>query len=290
MENIIDTYLGFQLKVKKLSDNTIISYKRDLNAFFEYLESNSVSYKKVKKADIYAYIAFLQHNGKSVATVSRVLASIRNFYHYLCISGVLKKDPSLGIASPKYEKKLPGILTINEIERLLSEPSGTSYKELRDKAMLELLYATGIRVTELIELTLDNLDLDNSVLIFSDSNKQRIVPFGSQAHKALKTYMDNPAFNSKENVYIFTNLYGKKLTRQGFWKIIKHYKTAASIKKEITPQTLRHSFAAHLMDNGIDNSSLQELMGYSAIASVKKYEELSGKRIIDIYKKVHPRA
>ncbi len=290
MENVISTYLDFQSKVKKLSENTIISYRRDLNGFCEYLKSNSISYKKAKKTDIYGYVTYLQRTGKSAATVSRVLASVRNFYHYLCITGNLKKDPTIDVASPKCEKKLPGILTLNEVEKLLSAPSGNSYKEIRDRAMLELLYATGIRVSELIELTFDNIDFDNSVLVFNEVGKQRIIPFGSQARKALRIYRDNFAFYERDNVYFFTNLYGKKLTRQGFWKIIKHYKSVAAIKKEITPQILRHSFAAHLMDNGIDNSSLQELMGYQAIASVKKYEELSGKKIIDIYKKVHPRA
>ncbi|MBO5454215.1 MAG: tyrosine-type recombinase/integrase [Clostridia bacterium] len=290
MEKAVDTYLNFQNKVKKLSGNTVSSYRRDLYAFAVYLQEKSISYKKVKKTDIYEYISQLQHKGKSQATVARVVASIRNFYHYLCMSGNMKKDPSSGISAPKIEKKLPGILTLSEVDRLLSQPSGTSYKERRDKAMLELLYATGIRVSELIELTVDNLDMDNYVIMFIENGKQRIVPFGNQAHKALELYFESSPYHSEPGISLFTNLYGKKLTRQGFWKIIKHYKVMAAIKKDITPQMLRHSFAAHLMDNGIDNSSLQELMGYSAIASVKKYEELSGKRIVDIYKKVHPRA
>jgi len=290
LEKIVDTYLEFQNKVKKLSENTVSSYRRDLCAFSDYLYSAGINYKKVKKTDIYEYITLLQQKGKSSATVARVVASIRSFYRYLCVSGVMKKDPSLGVSAPKTEKKLPGILTLSEVDRFLSQPSGNSYKHRRDKAMLELLYATGIRVSELIELTTDNLDMDNSIIILNDNIKQRIVPFGSQAQKALTVYLGNSPYHQEPGTYLFTNLYGKKLTRQGFWKIIKHYKVLASIRKEITPQTLRHSFAAHLMDNGIDNSSLQELMGYSAIASVKKYEELSGKRIVDIYKKVHPRA
>lgn len=289
MEKTVDTYLDFQLKTKRLSQNTIISYRHDLYAFADYLYSNSINYTKVKKSDILAYITFLQQSGKSNSTVARIIASIRNYYHYLCISGKIHRDPTLGISSPKFEKKLPGILTLSEVDRLLSQPCGDTYKDKRDKAMLELLYATGIRVSELIELTVENIDLDNCVIVFYSDGKQRLVPFGSHALKALKAYVEGSDYHKEPGAFLFTNLHGRKLTRQGFWKIIKHYREKANIKKTITPSILRHSFAAHLMDNGIDNSSLQELMGFSAIASVKKYEELSGKRIVDVYKKVHPR-
>lgn len=290
MEKSIDTYLEFQIKTKRLSENTILSYRRDLYAFSEYLKSLKINYLKVKKTDVYEYIYNLQQKGKSVSTIARTTASIRNYYHYMFMSGKIKQDPSLGINSPKIEKKLPGILSLSEVERLLSQPKGNTYKELRDKAMLELLYATGIKVSELIELTLNEIDIDNSIIILAENEKQRIVPFGSKAKKALVNYLNNSKFHNDSNGYLFTNLYGNKLTRQGFWKILKYYKVAASIQKEITPKTLRHSYAVHLMDNGIDISSLQELMGYSAISSAKKYAELSGRRIIDIYKKVHPRA
>lgn len=290
MEKSIDTYLENQNKTKKLSDNTILSYRRDLYAFSEYLKSAKKSFLKVKKNDLYEYMSYLQRKGKSVSTVARHIASIRNFYQYMVSSGKVKTDPCIGISSPKSEKKLPGILTLSEVERLLSQPNGNTYKELRDKAMLELLYATGIKVSELIELTVNEIDIENSIIIFTGNEKQRIVPFGNSAKKAMINYLNNSDFHQKENAYLFTNLYGNKLTRQGFWKILKHYKIAASIQKEITPKTLRHSFAVHLMDNGIDVGSLQELMGYSAISSAKKYAELSGRRIIDIYKKVHPRA
>ena len=290
MENSIDTYLQYQTKTRKLASNTILSYQRDLYAFFSFLEARKIKYKKVKKAEIYEYISYLQQNGKSASTVARVVASIRNFYKFLVLTDVIKKDPAVGISSPKGEKKLPGILTVAEVDRLLSQPQGDSFKELRDKAMLEVLYATGVRASVFVELTMLNLDLNNNLLMFMENDKQRVVPFGNQARIALERYLSASDYHSGEEAYLFTNLYGKKLTRQGFWKIIKYYKTKASIKKEVTPQVLRHSFAAHLMDNGIDDESLQELMGYSAISSVKKYAELSNRRIVDIYKKVHPRA
>ena len=289
MEKIVDTYLEFQNKVKKLSENTVSSYRRDLCAFSDYLYSAGINYKKVKKTDIYEYITLLQQKGKSSATVARVVASIRSFYRYLCVSGVMKKDPSLGVSAPKTEKKLPGILTLSEVDRFLSQPSGNSYKHRRDKAMLELLYATGIRVSELIELTTDNLDMDNSIIILNDNIKQRIVPFGSQAQKALTVYLGNSPYHQEPGTYLFTNLYGKKLTRQGFWKIIKHYKVLASIRKEITPQTLRHSFAAHLVENGADLKSVQEMLGHSDISTTQIYAQMGHHKIREVYTKTHPR-
>jgi integrase/recombinase XerD len=247
---------------------------------------------KLRKNNLTAYFVYLQKEGKSVATVARAIAAVRGFYEYLALSGVVKRDPAAGIPVPKPEKRLPGILTVHEIEVFLDQPDLSSTKGCRDKAMLELMYATGLKVSELIALKLGDVDFNTGLIRCVSGGTERIVPFGSVSSDALKKYIELSVYHRSKNpdMLLFTNLYGKQMSRQGFWKIIKQYKAQAGIAKEITPQVLRHSFAAHLIDNGLDTSALQELMGYTAASSAQFYANLSGAHIKEIYKKAHPRA
>lgn len=292
MKEHIKGYLSYIEKNKKRRKSTVSSYEHDLSEFESYISGKNMDFTKLRKNNLTAYFVYMQKEGKSVATVARAIAAVRGFYEFLCLSGVMKRDPAAGIPVPKPEKKLPGILTVHEIESFLAQPDCTSCKGCRDKAMLELMYATGLKVSELISLKLGSVDFNTGLIRCATETNERIVPFGSVSSDALKKYIELSPYHKGKNpdMLLFTNLYGKKMTRQGFWKIIKQYKTQAGIAKEITPQTLRHSFAAHLIDNGLDTQSLQELMGYTAAASAQFYANLSGAHIKEVYKKAHPRA
>lgn len=292
METSIDTYLRYLKETKRLSDNTISSYRRDLVAYLNYLEGQRIPLEKVKRSNIVNYEIMQQKSGKSNASIARMLASIRGYHQYLYLIGVTAKNPSAGIESPKQERKLPGILTVKEVDLLLSQPVLNNYKGYRDKAMLELLYATGIRVSELIGLQVKDVDFKHGLIRCHGEDKERYIPFGAICSDALQTYINLSPYHRDQDPeqLLFTNLNGKQMSRQGFWKIIKRYKQQAGIEKEITPQVLRHSFAAHLMDNGVDLKSLQELMGHAAISSTQVYDELTHNRLREIYKKTHPRA
>ena len=273
---IIDTYLGYLEKKRKLSANTLLSYKHDLYDYYEYLCENKTKITKAGKSTVTAYLSLMQRNGKNAHTVARALASVRGMYRYLNATERMKRNPTDGIATPKSERKLPEILTVKEVDRLLSGPSGEDFKSVRDKAMLELLYATGIRASELIELKNDNLELDKEI-IRCEGVDSRVLPFGILAKNAIGKYLEVSPFHNglkEQSTYLFVNVYGKQLTRQGFWKIIKQYKKSAGIEKEINPKILRNSFAAHLLENGADVKSLQEFMGHSVLASTQFYENL----------------
>lgn len=282
-------YIAFLKKVKKVSKNTYSAYEKDLNDYILYLGDKKISLSKIKKNTIYVYENYLASVGKSTSSIARALASIRGFHQYLYLNGMSRTNPALGIETPKIERVLPGILTISEVERLLSQPNCINYRGYRDKAILELLYATGIRVSELLQLKFTDVDLYKGTI----SCTERIIPFGSFSSAALTSYIEFSPYldkNSSEDIYLFTNSSGKQLTRQGIWKIIKKYHKLSGISKSVSPQILRNSFAAHLLENGADAKIVQELMGHTALSSTLIYAELSKSRLREAYDKAHPRA
>ena len=294
MDATFESFVEYIKFEKKLSDNTVESYRRDIRQYMKYLTETGVEDYTRVSPDIYMnYILYIQKQGKAKATVSRSIASVRAFYQHLCRNELCTKDPTDNVHSFKQERKLPQVLTNDEVELLLEQPDGVDLKSVRDKAMLELLYATGIRVTELISLNMLDFSADLGYIICRSADKERIVPLYPQAIEALNKYLAEVRDLIIEDPYetsLFVNTNGKRLTRQGFWKIIKHYKAKANISKEITPHTLRHSFAVHLLENGADLKSLQEMMGHSDISSTKIYKGVVKNRIKEVYKSTHPRS
>jgi integrase/recombinase XerD len=292
MDKIINDFVDELKSEKQLSQNTLESYNRDVRQFLLYLAENGIEHKNVKKSQIISYVFFLQKEGKATSSISRSLASIRSFYRVLLRNRSIVYDPTIGLESPKIEKRMPSILTIGEVEKVLAAPNGATQKGVRDKAMLEILYATGIRVTELINLNVSDINLDLGYVKCCGS-KERIVPIGKIAMEALLDYINNyrEAFlKDKSELAFFVNFHGQRMTRQGFWKIIKFYASESDIDKEITPYTLRHSFATHLIENGADLKSVQQMLGHTDISTTQVYAEMIKNRISDVYKKTHPRA
>ncbi len=293
MEKTVVKYLKFLAEEKRASQNTLSSYRRDLLRFAEYLKEYKLNYLSLNNTDILTYMNRMQEDGMSPATVSRNLASIRSFYIYLMRKKKVSDDPTFNIRSLKKEKTLPTTLTGPEVEVLLSMPKTDEPKGCRDKAMLEVLYATGLRVSELISLDLDDVNLKIGYINCAGNGTARVVPIYAEAIKAVKDYLDKSrnilCFDESVKA-LFVNINGKRMSRQGFWKILKKYKDEAGIPKEITPHTLRHSFALHLLENGADLKSIQELLGHSDISSTQIYSEIASKRLKDVYNKAHPRA
>ena len=293
MEKDIKNFLEFIKSDKKLSKNTLESYQRDILQYQEYLEEKKIDYKEVNNENVLGYLDYLKGLDKKASTISRHLASIRLFYQYLLKNKIVKEDPTRGIQSPKIEKKAPSILSSQEVSLLLEQPNGEGLKSIRDKAMLEVAYATGMRVTEIISLNVSDIDLDSSLVTCKNENKQRIIPLGKLSLSALKEYMTvaRPNMIKDDNeTALFVNVNGKRLTRQGFWKIIKFYKEQAHITKDITPHVLRHSFATHLLQNGADLKSIQTMLGHSDISSTQVYMQFQDDSLKNIYNKAHPRA
>ena len=294
MLDFIKAYENYLTKVKQASANTISSYLRDIRQFSEWLEKNTeIDLLDASQVNISDYLRFIEQDGRSAATVSRSLASIKNFYAYLVSSGFCEKTPVTDIHVDRGEKKLPQILTGREIELLLAQPVCADPKGFRDKAMLEVMYATGIRVSELIELNVDDVNLDLGIIKCAASKKARAIPLYPAALRALTVYMREirPAMVIGANeTALFVNINGTRMSRQGFWKILKHYQAMARIDKDITPHTLRHSFAVHLLENGADIGSLQELMGHRDISSTQMYTHLINQKIKSVYEKCHPKA
>jgi integrase/recombinase XerD len=292
--NYIELFLSYLIDNKELSANTLESYKRDIRQFETYLRGHSLSLEKVTKTIIITYLIALQKLGKATSTISRNLASIRCFYQFMLNSRHIETDPSANLESPKVEKKLPSVLTKKEVEILLEQPIPTDAKGARDKAMLELLYATGIRVTELISLNIGDIDLDAGLIVCKSSEvKSRSIPLGNIAMKYLKIYLNDfrrKLCTNEEYDFLFVNFHGQKMTRQGFWKIIKFYTAKAKINKIITPHTLRHSFAVHLIENGADLQAIQEMLGHSDISTTQIYSKVNKNKIKEVYSKTHPRA
>lgn len=293
MEKQIKNFLEFLQKDKKLTDNTLQSYKRDINQYQDYINSNNIQYEKADEVTIKDYLEYLQEAGKKTSTVSRNLASIRSFYQYSVRVKELDQDPTANVQSPKIEKRIPNVLSTKEVELLLEQPTSSDLKGIRDKAMLEFAYATGMRVTEIISLNIKDVNLKEGYVICKTGTKQRTIPLGAMSLQALKDYMEESRpyiIKNDEVESLFVNINGKRLTRQGFWKIVKFYKDQAHIDKEITPGVLRHSFATHLLQNGADLKSIQTMLGHSDISSTQVYMQFQDEGIKNIYKKTHPRA
>ncbi|NLM12672.1 MAG: site-specific tyrosine recombinase XerD [Epulopiscium sp.] len=296
MEEVVEKYAVYLRDVKGASENTILSYQRDLRHFIRFLKDSGVKkIQDVNRTNITAYLLNLQKRGRSTSTISRNIASIRSFFQFLQKTNVIQEDLTQDLESPKIEKKLPEILSIQEVDLLLRQPNEKDLKGIRDKAMLEVLYATGIRVSELICLEESDVNLTLEYIKCTDSNhsRERIIPLGASAVKALRLYLEKVRFamirDPKESA-LFVNCNGKPMTRQGFWKIIKVYSKKANINKEITPHMLRHSFAAHLVANGADLQSVQEMLGHSDISTTQIYAQLNRNRLKEVYLKAHPRA
>ena len=294
MKDYSNEFRRFLAESKKASDNTIESYMRDILQFSSYCTSQG---KKdtalVNTSFLSKYTDNLRSIGKSEATVSRIIASLRCYYRFLVSIDAVEENPADKLTVKKVEKKLPGILTANEIMKLLAQTDGIDFKSIRDKAMLELLYATGIKVSELIELTLADINLQIGILHLQSDKKERIIPIYPAAVKNIGTYIEKvrPAIVLEgETDRIFTNMNGKNLSRQGFWKIIKHYADMAGINKDITPHTLRHSFAAHLLENGAKLNDIKEMLGHSDISSTQIYAKLMKNKYTSAYAKFHPLA
>jgi len=294
MKDFIDIFKAYLYNEKKSSGNTIESYLRDINQFASYCASKNLS--DLSKADVSLikdYIEHLASIGKSNATKSRIVASLRCYYRFLLSKGFANANPVENIKIEKSEKKLPGVLDSNEIILLLSQPDGADYKSIRDKAMLELLYATGIKVSELIDLTVSDINLQIGILHLHNDKKERIIPIYPAAVKSVADYLVNvrPAIVLEDSEdRLFTNMSGHHMSRQGFWKIIKHYAETAGINKEITPHTLRHSFAAHLLENGAKLSDIKEMLGHSDISSTQVYAQLMKSKYTSAYTRFHPLA
>ena len=292
-KNLVESFLDFLQKDKKISDNTLQSYNRDIKLYCNYLDNNNLDPVKTTEEDLADYLASLKENGKAVSTVSRNLASLRSFYQYLYRTKVVPEDPNINLESPKIERKLPKVLSSEQVELLLEQPKCVDLKGYRDKAMLELVYATGIRVTELISLNIADINLESGYIKCAGKTKERIIPIGTLAVNALKEYVEksrNILLKDENDQALFVNVNGHRLTRQGFWKIIKQYKTQANIDIDITPHTLRHSFAVHLLENGAELRAIQEMLGHSDISSTQVYAQIGQNRIKDVYMKSHPRA
>ena len=293
MTDYITAYKAYLLNVKKSSSNTVESYIRDVHQYSEYCTSLGKSAEKMGTKDFHGYLDYLTVLGKSEATKTRILASLRCFYKFMLSKGFCEIDPTETVKIKRTEKKLPGILDSNEIMLLLSQTDGTDYKSRRDKAMLELLYATGIKVSELIELTVSNINLQIGILHLHNEKKERIVPMYPAAVKAISSYLVNvrPVIVTDEaEDRLFTNMNGQPMSRQGFWKIKKHYAETAGIKKDITPHTLRHSFAAHLLENGAQLKDIKEMLGHSDISSTQVYAQFVKSKYTMAYAKYHPLA
>ncbi len=293
MEKQFKLFLEFLENDKKASENTLQSYRRDLEQFQNYLQDNKMNYAKVSTEQLNVYFEHLKEIGKKPSTISRNLASIRAFYQFLLKNRKVKRDPTSGVHSPKIEKKAPSVLTSKEVELLLEQPSNVDLKGIRDKAMLEFAYATGMRVTEIISLNLSDVNIKESYVTCNKENKKRTIPLGTLSLKALVEYIEKsrPILIKDENTdALFVNVNGKRLTRQGFWKIVKYYKEQAHIDKDITPHVLRHSFASHLLQNGADLKAIQTMLGHSDISSTQVYMKFQNDNIKNIYKNAHPRA
>ncbi len=293
MEKQIKLFLEFLQNDKKLSSNTLQSYKRDILQYQSYIDENQLNYLKIDKEQLEKYLKNLGKANKKPSTISRNLATIRAFYQYLIRTKKVKKDPTEGVHSPKVEKKIPSVLTAKEVELLLNQPKNIDLKGIRDKAMLEFAYATGMRVTEIISLDITDVNVEESYVVCNSGSNKRNIPLGSMSLQALVEYIEKARpilIKNETDKALFVNINGKRLTRQGFWKIVKYYKEQAHISKEITPHVLRHSFATHLLRNGADLKSIQTMLGHSDISSTQVYMQFKNENLQDIYNKAHPRA
>lgn len=293
MEKMIPDFITYLTQVKNASKSTRMSYQRDLKRMAAFLDNKGVhGLEEVTATSLNSYVLFLEREGFSTATVSRNIASMKAFFHYVCDSHAVKEDPSRMIKAPHIDRKAPEILTVAEVERLLGVPDTDTPKGIRDKAMLELLYATGMRVTELITVKTSDVNLKFSYIVCRDDDKERVIPFGREAGEALSAYLGlirDGFLKGEKSDFLFLNCSGQLMSRQGFWKLIKQYAQKAGIETDITPHTIRHSFAAHLIQNGADLKAVQEMMGHADIATTQLYLNLSVDQVRSAYVKAHPR-
>ena len=291
---VIEIFERYLTEDKKASANTLSSYMRDIRKYCDYLDANTdVTITTATEDEVGEYIDYLRSEGKSVATVSRSIASIKCLYTHLCIKQIIHLNPALKLVPDKGTQKLPQILTNKEVELLLEQPQCIDAKGYRDKAMLELLYATGIRVTELIDLNISDVNLNAGVVRIESRGRERFIPMYPAAVKAVSEYITlvrPQMISTPDETSLFVNVSGERMSRQGFWKIIKLYQKKAGIEKDITPHMLRHSFAAHLLENGADIRAIQEMLGHSDLSSTQVYSHLIKKQLKDEYNKAHPRA
>ena len=294
MTDYIADYRTWLQEEKHASDNTLSSYLRDINQFKTWLlGAGSPDLRRVKKDTINEYMLYLSGAGKSPATITRCTASLKSFYAYMLGRGAVKPNPAKNIAALKVERKCPEILTNKEVELFLEQPKCVDEKGYRDHAMLELLYATGIRVSELIGLDVGDVNLAGGFIRCRSKTRERIIPLYRTAIKALRDYITEirpRIISGPDEQALFVNMNGGRMSRQGFWKIIKYYQEKAEISKDITPHTLRHSFAVHLLENGADLRSIQEMLGHADISSTQIYAHIIKKHLKDVYQKAHPRA
>lgn len=296
MNDLLHSFIHHLSADKGLARNTLESYRRDISQLIDYLQENRVKQAdEIERIHIQKYLLDMKQRGRAASTISRCIVSIRSYFQYLTQEKVLSGNPADGLDAPKLDKRLPQVLTIDETELLLESAAGISPAGIRDKAMLEMLYATGIRVTELISLDLADVNPElGYVHCASHTSRERIIPLGETAAKYLTVYLETmrPVLlkQSENETALFINHLGTRLTRQGFWKIIKKYAREANIEKEITPHTLRHSFATHLLDNGADLRSVQEMLGHADIATTQIYTHMTKSSMKDVYDRAHPRA
>ena len=292
MSELLDLFEEYLKTEKRASANTVSSYLRDMRQFEAAMSSQDTELEEVLAQDVERYAASLTRTGKSAATVTRSIASIKSFYSCLIALGIVDHNPAKGVVAAKVERKLPHILTSKEVELFLEQPDPSDAKGCRDRAMLELLYATGIRVSELIGLDLESVNLAAGFLRCAGRGKERMIPLYPAAVQALEDYITHVRPQMVEHPderALFVNMSGERMSRQGFWKIIKHYQEKAGIQKDITPHTLRHSFAAHLLENGADLRSIQAMLGHADISSTQIYSHLVKQKLQDVYRKAHPR-
>jgi len=295
MTDYLQLYSDYLAEEKHSSENTLSSYMRDIRQFQAWLLSAGISdLRKVKKDTISDYLSYLENNGKSPATITRCVATMKSFFTFMAQSGAMRSNPAKSVSGVKVERKYPEILTSQEVDLFLEQPKCIDEKGYRDHAMLELLYATGIRVTELINLNVEDVNLPLGMICCHGHNgKSRSIPLYPAAVEALSSYINDirpHILRASDDPALFVNMNGDRMTRQGFWKIIKYYQEKAEIKKDITPHTLRHSFAVHLLENGADLRSIQEMLGHADISSTQIYTHVINRELKSVYKKAHPRA
>ncbi len=291
--DLTNKFAEYMIAERHSSQSTVQSYVRDIRQYAEYSAKNYIDIASATKQNVLSYVLYLQRCKKAPSSVTRAVAGIRMFYKYLMKLGISKDNPAYRLKLPKCDKKMPDILTVDEVDLLLSQPSRATFKGKRDKAMLELMYASGMKVSELVALCTDDIDLNLGFVKCVSFPHARIVPLGAPCIDAVADYLQYARFymvKDENEKRLFVNCSGTKITRQGFWKIIKDYAKKAEIDKDITPHTLRHSFAAHLLENGADITAVQEMLGHSDIASTQMYSRLVRPRIKDVYTKAHPRA
>lgn len=295
MNEQIDLFISYITVVRGLSQNTIESYGRDILKFVSYLESKGIAnIHQVDYKQILAFLSYLKEQGLNIRSTARILVSVKQFYKFLLKEKIIEKDPTFLIRTPKMKISIPGVLSLNDVENLLSTPDESSFEGTRDKAMLEVLYATGIRVSELVRLELNSVNFElGYLLVYGKGGKERIVPVGEKAINKLNEYLNisrPKLLKTRKSIYLFVTRRGSRMTRQGFWKLVKNYAIKMGINKKLSPHTLRHSFATHLLERGADLRTIQIMLGHSDISTTQIYTHIDRERLKEVHKKYHPRS